>query len=27
VRYAYWCLANGVLKVAAQAKVAKAGAR
>jgi hypothetical protein len=27
VRYAYWCVANGVLKVAAQAKVAKAGAR
>ena len=27
VRYAYWCVANGVLKVAAQAKAAKAGAR
>jgi hypothetical protein len=27
VRYAYWCIANGVLKVAAQAKAAKAGAR
>lgn len=27
VRYAYWCVANGVLKVAAQAKTAKAGAR
>jgi hypothetical protein len=27
VRYAYWCVANGVLKVAAQAQAAKAGAR
>lgn len=27
VRYAYWCVANGVLKVAARAKAAKAGAR
>jgi hypothetical protein len=27
VRYAYWCLANGVLKLAAKAKAAKAGAR
>jgi hypothetical protein len=27
VRYAYWCVANGVLKVAAQARAVKAGAR
>lgn len=27
VRYAYWCVTNGVLRVAAQAKAAKAGAR
>jgi hypothetical protein len=27
VCYAYWSVANGVLKVAAQAKAAKAGAR
>jgi hypothetical protein len=27
VRYAYWCVANGVLKVGAKAKAAKAGAR
>ncbi len=27
IRYAYWCVANGVLKVAAKAKSAKAGAR
>jgi predicted alpha/beta hydrolase len=27
VRYAYWCVASGVLKIAAQAKAAKAGAR
>ncbi|HEY3974119.1 MAG TPA: hypothetical protein VGM18_14020 [Candidatus Sulfotelmatobacter sp.] len=27
VRYAYWCVANGVLKVAAKANAAKAGAR
>src|SRR5580692_8082202 len=25
VRYAYWCLANGILKVAVHAKAAKAG--
>jgi hypothetical protein len=27
VRYAYWCVANGVLKIAAQAKAAKPVAR
>ena len=27
VRYAYWCVANGVLKVAARTMAAKAGAR
>jgi hypothetical protein len=27
VRYAYWCIAKGVFKVAAKAKAAKAGAR
>jgi hypothetical protein len=27
VRYAYWCVANGVLKVAARTMPAKAGAR
>jgi len=26
-RYAYWCVAKGVLKVAAKAKAAKAGVR
>jgi hypothetical protein len=25
LRYAYWCVANGVLKFAAKAKTAKAG--
>ena len=27
VRYAYWCVAQGVLKVVVKAKAAKAGAR
>jgi hypothetical protein len=27
VRYAYWCMSNGILKVAAKAKAAKGGAR
>jgi hypothetical protein len=27
VRYAYWCVSNGVLKIAARTMAAKAGAR